>query len=86
MLILLLERFGLIIALIGRWIAPAGEPGGEAITAGMQQCRDYLGGSCAMQAGGRAGVLGETSEAGPVENRVVLVQRSPWSSCELVGW
>jgi hypothetical protein len=39
MLILLLERCGRIMALMGRWMAPGGEPGGEAICAGGRQCR-----------------------------------------------
>jgi len=86
MLILLLERFGRIMALIGLWIAPAGEPGGDAITPGTQQCRDYLEGSCTVQADGRVGVLCETSEDWPVEDIVVLAERAPRSSCELVGW
>jgi hypothetical protein len=83
MLILLLERLGRIIALMGRWTAPAGEPGGEAITAGTQQCRCVEAGSCAVPAGGRVGVRCEQGEAEPVEDIVVLEGGSR-SSCAMV--
>jgi hypothetical protein len=85
MLIRLLDRLGLIMALIGRCIAPAGEPGGEAMLAGTQRWPCGVWGSCAVQADRRVGVLGATQK-GPVEDRVVLLAEGARpSSCEMVG-
>jgi hypothetical protein len=73
MLMRLLERLGRIMALIGLCIAPAGEPGGEAMVAGTQQWRCGVWGSCAEQ-------------AGPFEDRAVLLaEGARRSSCEVVG-
>jgi hypothetical protein len=79
------DRFGRIIALMGRWTAPAGEPGGEAITAGTQQCRYSGASSCAVPVEERVGVRWEQGEAVPVEN-IVVMEGTPRSSCEMVGW
>lgn len=85
MLILLLERLGRIIALMGLWIAPAGEPGGEAITAGTRLCRYLEGGSCAASTGRAVvRVVCEICEAEPVEN-IVAGEYLPRLSCE-IGW
>jgi hypothetical protein len=68
MLILLLERCGRIMALMGRWTAPGGEPGGEAIGAGVRPCR-----YCAVQACAEPGRGVAVGAGGPGGGSVVVV-------------